>query len=58
MGQSLAQWTRTEEHKAIVAETIADGGSLSEAARKIGVTQQMASKLWKAIVWEVGDQAA
>ena len=57
MPQSISQWIRTEERKAIVAELVAEGESLSAAARHIGVTQQMASKLWKSIVWEVGGQA-
>lgn len=35
----------------------AEGASVQAAARRIGVSQQYASKLWKAIVWEVGDQA-
>lgn len=40
-----------------VAEVVSNGGSISQAAREIGVSQQMGSKLWAQIKADLGPQA-
>lgn len=48
---------QSEARKAELAELVAQGLSLSAAAKHIGVTQQQASKLFAAIRAEMGWQA-
>ena len=47
-----------ERHMNAIAERVAEGWSISAAARDIGISQQMASKYWQRIKAGLGDQAA
>jgi DNA-binding transcriptional LysR family regulator len=53
-------WKRnplTPQYRDHIAEVVANGGSISQAAREIGICQQMASKHWAAIKAGLGAQA-
>lgn len=52
------QKAEAEQRRLFLSDLMADGHTLSSAAAVMGVTNQLASAMWKIVVASFGQQAA